>query len=62
MSLKVHLLELHLNFFNENLGDVSDEHGKQFHQDVTIIEKRCKGRMFCGDACRLLLVYKKGYF
>ena len=35
-------------FFHENLGDVSDEHGKRFHQDVAIIEKRFKGKFFVG--------------
>ena len=27
MFLKVHVLHPHLDFFAENLGDVSDEHG-----------------------------------
>ena len=30
MSLKVHVLHSHLDFFAENLGDVSDEHGERF--------------------------------
>jgi hypothetical protein len=33
MSLKIHFLESHLDFFPENLGEVSDEHGERFHQD-----------------------------
>ena len=33
-SLKVHFLHLHLAFFPENLGAVSDEQGEQFHQDI----------------------------
>jgi hypothetical protein len=32
MSLKVHFLNSHLDFFPENLGAVSDEHGERFHQ------------------------------
>jgi hypothetical protein len=28
MSLKVHFLDSHLDFFPENLGAVSDEHGE----------------------------------
>src|SRR5207245_7664228 len=28
MSLKIHLLDSHLDFFPENLGAVSDEHGE----------------------------------
>jgi len=29
MSLKIHFLESHLDFFPENLGQVSDEHGEK---------------------------------
>jgi hypothetical protein len=32
MSLKIHFLESHLEFFPENLGKVSDEHSDSFHQ------------------------------
>jgi hypothetical protein len=34
MSLKIHFLESHLDFFSENLGEVSDEHCERFHQDI----------------------------
>ena len=34
MSLKIHFLHLHLDFFPSNLEDVSDEHGEQFHQEI----------------------------
>jgi len=34
MSLKIHFLESHLDFFPENLSEVSDEHGERFHQDM----------------------------
>jgi len=44
MSLKVHFLDSHLDFFPENLGAVSDKHGQQFHQDVSTVEKRCQGK------------------
>jgi hypothetical protein len=30
MSLKIHFFHSHLNFFPENLGDVSDKHGERF--------------------------------
>ena len=39
MSLKVHFLHSHLDFFPPNLGDVSDEHGERFHQDIATMEK-----------------------
>jgi hypothetical protein len=37
MSLKIHFMESHLIFFPENLGEVSDEHGERFHQDIMTI-------------------------
>ncbi|KAJ8684676.1 hypothetical protein QAD02_020469 [Eretmocerus hayati] len=40
MSLKIHMMDSHLDFFPENLGAVSDEHGERFHQDIAEMEKR----------------------
>ena len=40
MSLKMHFLHSHLDFFPANLGAVSDEHGKCFHQQTLIMENR----------------------
>ncbi|UYV72358.1 ABCF1 [Cordylochernes scorpioides] len=40
MSLKIHFLHSHLDFFPDNLGAVSDEHGERFHQDISSMEKR----------------------
>ena len=34
MSIKLHCLFSHLDYFPENLGDVSEEQGKRFHQDI----------------------------
>ena len=42
MSLKLHLLDSHLDFFNDKLADVSDEHGERFHQDIAVIERRLR--------------------
>lgn len=44
MSLKIHFLNDHLDFFPESLVDVSDEHGERFHQDISRIEKRYTGK------------------
>ena len=44
MSIKVHFLKSHLNEFPANLGDVSDEHGESFHQDIKVMEERYQGR------------------
>jgi hypothetical protein len=46
MSLKVHFLGSHLglDFFPENLGAVSDEHGERFLQDIYNMEKQYQGK------------------
>ena len=44
MSLKLHFLHSHLDFFRDNLGNVSEEHGERFHQDIQVMEKRYQGR------------------
>ena len=54
ISLKVHVLHSHLDFFAENLGDVSDEHDERFHQDISVMERRFKGKWNPGmlsDCC-----------
>ena len=43
MSLKVHLLHSHLEFFPADGSAVSDEHGERFHQDIYKMEKRYQG-------------------
>ncbi|XP_036332303.1 uncharacterized protein LOC118743646 [Rhagoletis pomonella] len=43
MSLKMHFLHSHLDFFPENLGDTSDEQGERLHQDLANIERRYQG-------------------
>ena len=44
MSIKLHFLHSHLSEFPANCGDVSDEQGERFHQDLKVIEKRYQGR------------------
>jgi len=44
MSIKVHFLHSHLDRFPENCGDVSDEQGERFHQEITLMEERYQGR------------------
>ena len=44
MSLKIHILHSHLEFFSENLGAVSDEDEERFHQEIVEIEKRYQGK------------------
>lgn len=44
MSIKVHFLDSHLDFFPENLGQFSDEQGERVHQEMLSIEKRFHGK------------------
>ena len=44
MSVKVHFLHSHLDYFPENLGAMSEEQGERFHQDLKTMEKRYQGR------------------
>ena len=44
MSLKMHFLFSQLDFFPLNFGDVSDEHGERFHQDISVTQHRYKGK------------------
>ena len=57
MSLKMHFLHSHLDVFPPNLGEVSDEHGERFHQDILVMETKYQGRFnpnMMGDYCWFL--------
>jgi len=57
MSLKMHFLFSHLYFFPLNSGDVKDEHGERFHQDISVMEHRYKGKWsaaILGDYCWIM--------
>ena len=43
MSIKLHFLYSHLDHFPKSLGDLSDEQGEQFHQDINEMEVRYEG-------------------
>jgi hypothetical protein len=71
MSVKVHYLHSHLNRFPENLGDLSEEQGERFHQDMKTMEARYQGRRdarmmadYCWNLmrdCRGRSHYRKSY-
>ena len=53
MSLKIHFPESRLDIFSpENLGEVSDEHGERFHQDIMAKEKWYQGT-WASSTCML---------
>jgi len=39
VSLKIHMLHSHLDFFPDNCAMVSDEHGERFHRKIATMEK-----------------------
>ena len=47
MSLKIHFLISHLDFFSENCSAVSDEHAEHFQQDISSLEKIYQGKCNC---------------
>ncbi|GBN18044.1 hypothetical protein AVEN_163683-1 [Araneus ventricosus] len=58
MCLKIHFLDSHLNFFPDNCGKVSDEHGEHFHQDIANMGKRYQGNWttsMLADYCWMLI-------
>ena len=62
MSLKMHFLYSHFDFFCPNLGELSDEQGERFYQDISIIEGRYQVRFnanMMGDFCWYLLIQRE---
>jgi hypothetical protein len=51
MSLNVLFLDCRLEFFLENIGTVSDEHGKRFHKDISTM-----GRLYQDEWTHSMLV------
>ena len=44
MSVKVHFLRSHVDYFPQNCIDLSEEQGDRFHQDIRVMEERYQGR------------------
>ena len=43
-SLKVRILDVHLDKFKENMGAYSEKQGKRFHQDILDFERGYQGQ------------------
>ena len=57
MSVKLHFLHSHLEYFPENLGYYSKEQGESFHQDLNVMERRYQavwGVNMMADYCWML--------
>ena len=44
MSLKLHFLASHLDYFSPKLGAISEEQGERFRQELKDVERRFQGR------------------
>ena len=40
MSVKLHFLHHHSDYFKDNLKNLSDQHGERFHQTLLSFERR----------------------
>jgi len=58
MSVKVHFLRSHVNYFPDNLEAMIEEQGESFHQDIKTIEK-IPEMLEYQHAGRLLLMRRK---
>jgi hypothetical protein len=56
MSVNLHFLKSHREYFPSNLDDYSEEQGEKFHQDINEMQRRYQ---LCNDG-GLLLVLKHG--
>ena len=57
MSLKLHFMDSHFQYFPENPGDYNKEQGERFNQDIKVVEERYKGRWdenMIADYCWML--------
>ena len=58
MSVKIHFLSSHQDFFPENCSSVSDEQSECLHQDIAAMEGRYKGKWspsMLADYCWILM-------
>ena len=58
MSIKLHYLFSHLDYFPVNLGVVSEKQGERFHQDIRKMEERYQGGWdshIMADYCWILI-------
>lgn len=46
MSLKIHMLHAHYDFYEQQLSTETDEVGERFHQTIKVFEERFSGKRF----------------
>lgn len=45
LSIKINFIHSHLDFFPDNLGQLSDEQGERFHREIAACEERFAGKV-----------------
>lgn len=60
MSLKIHFLDFHIDFFPENVGAVNDEHRERFYHKIMAMEKKIPKKIVVENAYKFLLDIKTG--
>ena len=56
MSLKIHFLHSHMDFFPPKMGASSDENWKSFHHNISTMEERYAGKSSQNRTCYLTIV------
>ena len=59
MSVKMHFLRLHLDYFPKNCGDYSGRGAERYHTKTFARWKKSTKELGCKHVCRLLLALKK---
>jgi hypothetical protein len=44
MTVKLHFIDAHIDYFPENVGQMGEEQGERFHQEISSLEKRYNNR------------------
>jgi hypothetical protein len=58
-SLRINFLHSHLDSFLVYCGAVRDKHGECFHQDISAMENRCKGKWIAAMLASYCWMVKK---
>ena len=60
MTIKMHFPFIYFNQFSENVGNVSDENGKRFQEDIQVMEDRYQRHSNINMMADCCWVFKKG--
>ena len=60
MTIKMHFSFSYLDQFSENVGNVSDENGERFQEDIQVMEDRYQGHSNINMMADCCWGFKKG--